>query len=137
MSRLRYPTNMPNPSAEGALVRPVVPRGSSANANIATTTGQALASYPSPYTMIPGYALQAGGLGLQLWDQYQRGNRAEEEYKRALKEYDDQKRRMEQLDQERRDQQYLQNLVGFGEYASDIEKGAEDVYGAYNRAVGR
>jgi hypothetical protein len=72
--------------------------------------------------------LNIGGTLLGAYGTYKAGELAEEQHRDAMRAYREERDRENRLDAQAEDQRQLGNMMGFANYARDLE---QDVYGTY------
>lgn len=86
---------------------------------------------------VAGSILQGVGGIADIYGMYQQKKIAEKNFKMAEKAYNEQKRRAEMQDKIAREQLAKQNMMTEADYARSLSNEARDVYGSYNRMIGR
>jgi hypothetical protein len=77
------------------------------------------------------------GTGLQAYGAYQGAQEQKKQNQAMLQAYQQEIARQRALDEEAKKQQYLENLIGFGNYANNQLLQDQATYGGYNRSIGR
>lgn len=105
-------------------------------ADVAGNAGS-LMSKAMPYLQGAGIGLKAIGAVSDIWGMYEQKKQAEKNYQLAKKAFDEQTKRAREQDAIAEEQRQLQNMMTGAEYANNMRDTGRQVYGSYNRMIGR
>ena len=86
--------------------------------------------------MDPALLLSAIGTGSQIYGGIQGANQAEDQYRLALEAWQAEKERQKKSDENQLQQQFMENMLGYGNYAQGRAKQAQNSWTPYAHAVG-